>query len=270
MTDVDLQAHAIAYAFAGHAVLPLHWPSDRGCSCGRRCASPAKHPLTGSGKDDATTDVHQIGAWWQKWPAANIGIRPAPGTVVVDVDPRHGGAQALVAVLAGHALPATWTANTGGGGLHAWYRVGGELRGELCAGVDLKAPGGYVVAPPSRHMSGRRYEWATELPIAAAPPWLAAAMRKPPPPPVRLARPAGAVGSSSAADDGLVRIVLDAAPGERNRRLHWAACRAAERGAPQQLLERLHEAAVGIGLHPTEVERTIRSALRSTGTVTAA
>jgi hypothetical protein len=254
--------HAVAYARARQPVLPLHWPTPDGCSCRRPdCPSPAKHPLTDHGKDDATTDVKKIGTWWAIWPQANIGLRPVDGIVVLDVDPRHGGATALAALLdePGRTLPHTLTANTGGGGLHIWYRCPGPYRGQLAPGVDVKSASGYVVAPPSVHISGRPYTWATAVDIAPAPAWLRTLLRRAPAP--TGGRPLHVVGGR--ADDGLVRTVIEAQEGGRNRALHWSACRAAERGAPAELLDQLRAAARSIGLDDHEIERTIRSALNA-------
>jgi hypothetical protein len=44
--------------------------------------------------------------------------------------------------------------------------------GRLGQGLDIRAAGGYVVAPPSHHASGHRYEWANTGNIADAPPSL--------------------------------------------------------------------------------------------------
>jgi hypothetical protein len=52
---------------------------------------------------------------------------------------------------------------SGGGGRHLFCQhPGGEAHGGtdiLGAGVDVKADGGYVIAPPAVHASGQRYEW---------------------------------------------------------------------------------------------------------------
>lgn len=256
----NLIEHAAAYARAGLAVAPLHNPTGSGCSCGdRECRSVGKHPRTRNGKDDATTDIKRVGSWWVIWPDANIGLRPAEGVVVLDVDPRAGGATSLAELLdgPGRELPPTLTANTGGGGLHIWYRCPGPYRGQLAPGVDLKGHGGYLVAPPSLHASGRRYSWASALDIAPAPEWLRRLIRRPAVP--SLAR---SIATGGSADDGLVRTVAEAAEGGRNAALHWAACRAAERGAPAALLGRLRDAARSAGLEDREIERTLRSALR--------
>src|SRR2546430_285237 len=65
-------------------------------------------------------------------------------------------------------------------------------------GLDFKATGGFVVAPPSVHASGRRYEWSpgrspSEIPLAALPEWLGDAARRPSPG-ARMPRGSGAVG----------------------------------------------------------------------------
>jgi len=245
-TAPDLMSHALAYARAGLDVLPL--------------TPGGKTPLgalVAHGKDNATHDAEQVRDWWVQCPTANIGVRPAAGVVVVDVDPRDGGATALVELTRPHGgLTPTRTAWTGGGGLHAWYRAGGPFKAKLCAGVDLKHRTGYVVAPPSVHLNGRRYVWANDLPIAEAPPWLVALMAAPPP------RPLSTVSAgtfSGANDGGLVRLV--AAPGgDRHNRLFWAVRRAVERdGLTADLRARLVVAAASLG--DEEAERTIDCAI---------
>ncbi len=48
-----------------------------------------------------------------------------------------------------------------GSGMHYYFKhPGGEVRnsaGRLGPGLDIRADGGYVVAPPSRHPNGRTY-----------------------------------------------------------------------------------------------------------------
>jgi hypothetical protein len=54
---------------------------------------------------------------------------------------------------------------------------GGGASGVLGPGLDLKADGGYVIAPPSVHPSGEHYRWADDLSKtrpAPCPPWLVA------------------------------------------------------------------------------------------------
>lgn len=213
----------------------------------------------------ATTDPLRIADWWTRGPSANIAIRPSQGVVVVDVDPKHHGATNLVRWLDGRELPPTLTVNTGGEvtGLHAYYRMGaGPWRGELVDGVDLKAHDtGYVVAPPSIHPdTGRRYDWANDLPIAPAPEWLVAACRRPAALAVSPVDRGVDVGRGDRLT-GLVRTVLEAQPGQRNSRLNWAAYTGRDLDH-RQLSAALLLAAREIGLPVAEAERTIRSGLR--------
>jgi len=245
-STVDLLSHAVAYARAGLDVLAL--------TPGGKTPLGALVP---HGKDDATHDVEQVRDWWVQCPTANIGVRPPVGVVVVDVDPRNGGASALVTLTRQHGgLNPTWTARTGGGGLHAWYTAAGPLRARLCDGVDLKHHAGYVVAPPSLHSSGKRYCWGNSRPIAAAPTWLLTMMAAPPP--RSLPRVSGSF-FSGANDDGLIRLV--AAPGgDRHNRLYWATLRAVEQGRLTLALRgRLVTAAASLG--EDEAQRTIECAI---------
>lgn len=257
MTTSDAAELVPAYAEAGLAVLPLHTLRGGACTCGRPpgtgaddCHSPAKHPLTRHGKDDATTDLGTIAEWFARWPGCNWGVRPPLGTVVLDVDPRNGGATAITALQEEHGqLPPTLTARTGSGGLHIWLSYNGPTRGKLCTGVDIKSNSGYLVAPPSVHASGGVYTWVNQAPAAYAPQWVKNILN----PPIRLRPP----GERAGKIDPLILFVAGSQEGERNKRLYWAACRAHEAGLDP---EPLVEAAVGIGLSHLDATATVRSA----------
>jgi hypothetical protein len=163
-TSPDMLTHALAYAAKGWAVFPVYEiQGDGKCACrGSRVCQPGKHPRNAHGVSEATTDAGAIRAWWRQWPAAGIGIATGArsGLVVVDVDPRNDGDVNLPAWEASNgALPPTATVLTGGGGTHLVFYGSGKFPKELCKGVDLKSDGGYIVAAPSLHVSGRRYIW---------------------------------------------------------------------------------------------------------------
>lgn len=179
----DLLAHALRYG-ARRRVLPLHTIATGGrCSCGAAdCGTSAgKHPRTRRGIYDASADERVIRRWWGLFPDSNVGVVTGArsGLLVLDVDPRHGGDSALAELERQRgALPETVRALTGGGGVH-YYFAHGEVAPSrpVAPGLDVKASGGYVVAPPSLHVSGRRYAWEIgaapeEMPLARAPRWL--------------------------------------------------------------------------------------------------
>lgn len=60
--------------------------------------------------------------------------------------------------------------------MHIYFRhPGGNLRNRtgILAGVDFRGEGGYVVSPPSVHISGEQYQWQNESEdIALLPSWL--------------------------------------------------------------------------------------------------
>ncbi len=77
-------------------------------------------------------------------------------------------------------LPATVEAITGRG-RHLWWRLPSRAdvrnsAGQLGTGLDVRGAGGYVLAPPSLHPSGRRYAWSIDTAAALVdpPPWLLA------------------------------------------------------------------------------------------------
>ena len=161
-------AFALRYALNGWRVLPLQ-PG------GKAPAIPAAHPegdplrgkckgecgRPGHGVHDASSDPETIGGWWQRWPAANIGLALGDDLVAFDVDPRHGGT--LDALLKLGLDPSeTVTQRTAGGGWHVLYAKphGWQLVGAIphVPGIDVLAAGRYIVASPST-VNGKPYRW---------------------------------------------------------------------------------------------------------------
>ena len=158
---------ALAYGATGIAVFPGHSITrEGGCTCGEpNCGSPGKHPRIKQWQQDASTDAETIRRWWRRWPSANVCIATGStsGIVVLDVDPRHGGAESLETLEREHGpLPKTPTVLTGGGGLHHYFAHPGKRvpnKVSVFPGIDIRGDGGFVVAPPSRHVSGKEYSW---------------------------------------------------------------------------------------------------------------
>jgi len=200
---VNLLDAALSYAARGWPVFPVHTPTEGKCSCDRHnCDRSGKHPRTAHGLKDASTDPEQIRAWWTTWPTANIGLRTGNGLVVVDCDPGRSDTEGFE-----RALPDTLTVHTGGGGRHYFFRGKAPCsQNRLAPGVDVRGEGGYVVAAPSLHASGRSYSWdvGSSEELAELPAELAeAAARKPAPAPgapsVPLRAPAAVPAASPAA-----------------------------------------------------------------------
>lgn len=143
-----------------------------------------KKPTKGSqGYKDATTDLRKITEWWKNHPERNIGIATGgkSGFFALDIDPRHLGDESLHMLEDKFGmLPETVSVKTGANGSHYYFKMpkGRNLKfkNSIRPGIDIKANGGYVVAPPSVHPeTGREYEWDNpidEHDIAEAPEWL--------------------------------------------------------------------------------------------------
>lgn len=226
----ELGAAAQAYAARGWRVFPLHSIRaellDLVCTCGRAdCSSPGKHPRLRHGVLEASSDPAQVAAWWTEWPDANVGLATGVGSgvYVIDLD----GAEA-VEVWDDLGFPNGWRSITGNG-VHLLYSIAEPLASthwKLGRGIDTRGDGGYIVAPPSRHKSGRTYAWVEGLRLEghppSLPPVLAAALAP------TLATPAGApaltFGGSSTYGSGVLRHAVErvhAAPeGARNSTLN--------------------------------------------------
>lgn len=135
-------------------------------------------------------DKAEISRWFERCPGSNIGIVTGQisNLVVIDIDPRHGGDESLCRLEERHGrLPRTMTVQTGGGGRHLYFAAPADpvpLRSRvgIVEGIDIRAEGGLVVAPPSIHPSGRAYAWidGEEEPQtpAALPRWMVSLIRR--------------------------------------------------------------------------------------------
>jgi hypothetical protein len=244
-----------------------------------------KLPLTEHGCKDATEDTDKVREWWTRFPSANVAIATGRGLLVVDIDGEQGRASLELLEQRHAPLPRTLTAKTGGGGLHLYFHLVtqlGNTAGKLGPGIDTRGDGGYVIAPPSIHSSGQRYEWDQNEEMAAAPPWLIRLL-SPPPRREPHARPISDIHMRSptlapAPVDGVcsaygqaalereAEAVAKAADGQRNHSLNRAAFSLGQLVAGGELDEhlvrdRLAEAALACGLPEREVAATLESGL---------
>ena len=208
--STSLSENAQSYSDLGFSVFPCHGTLNHGdrlvCTCGKPdCKDIAKHPRTAHGVKDATRDRSRIELYFSGPNiVANIGIAAGEpsGVSVLDVD----DPAALTALESVHGpLPKTWTVETGSGGRHFYFRH--DERWQQCknavkfaGGLDIRTTGGYVLAPPSRHKTGKNYRWlvppdACEL--ATAPDWLLLLIPKRDEPKPKPASPAGAACAAS-------------------------------------------------------------------------
>ncbi len=256
-----LRAHR-SHWWAGPWPMP---PRGRLCSRASRAGSPRSRP-TGSTTPPPT--LNRIRAWWSLTPLANIAAPTGhPGFDVLDVDVRTDGSGGLF-----------WQARTAGllgdgsGRADPVRRAAPALPGDRAAQQQRARPAPRLpwpwrlraaptIAGPHRGLRrrsneviaartdpGRPLDWAAVtallIPTAAAVP----APRGP--------RPAVRPGPDPT--PWLAAHVARQPEGNRDNALFWAACRAAEAGAPD--LAPLVDAAVSAGLPEAQARRTIRSA----------
>lgn len=149
-------------------------------------AARDKRPSVGAGWPDWPATRESVTAHYAAHPDDNIGMRTGGGLVVLDIDVWDGGDDSIAELEREHGkLPATVTSVTGSGGFHKLYRgprnlQSANLRAIGIPGIEIKAAGCQIVAPPSVHPdTGRLYVWHPNHPliereIAPLPDWLAA------------------------------------------------------------------------------------------------
>jgi hypothetical protein len=255
-------ATALDYAARGFAVFPC-WPQSKAPACRR-------------GFKDATTNPATVRRWWIARPDYNVAFATGitSGVWVLDIDGSIG-AVALADLEAKHGpLPSTLCSITASG-THFWFRADGSIPSSvarIAAGLDVRADGSCVLAPPSVHPDGPVYRWTNDRPPAPAPEWLIRLTRKPAPTPItsQIRRPCHADAYVRAALDAEIGALAHTPPGARNHALNRASFCLHQLVAGGELdanevRARLVEAATINGLMtdpadgPRSVERTIAS-----------
>ena len=153
MREISLKEWIKYYTYRGLEIFP--------------CIRNKKNPLTANGFKDASSDEQVINGWWDKYPDANIGLPTGKvnNLVVVDVDVKNdaGGMDSLQQLLEECGEFDTRVVRTPSGGLHYYFSYPQDeeiikCRTNLRPGIDIRADGGYVVAPGSS-IDGNAYEF---------------------------------------------------------------------------------------------------------------
>jgi len=143
---------AIAYVDRGWSVIPIR--------------AGEKRPLIEWAQyQDQRSDKQQLRQWFRETTDANIAVvtGQVSDLVVVDIDTQVpartvNGIQTM--------FPTPYVVRTPSGGFHLYYAypIDVEIRNSAGAGLDIRAQGGYVVAPPSHSTKyDRGYQWADEI-----------------------------------------------------------------------------------------------------------
>ena len=133
-----------------------------------------KAPATKRGLRDWSDNPEQARFWWgvdeyegQGDPQRGVAIvcgQCSHGIIVIDVDVHDVDGLATLREweLTHGKLPETWTAITGSGGRHYYYRSNREIKPKpnTTMGIDVRGDGSYVMAPPTIHPNGEPTEWS--------------------------------------------------------------------------------------------------------------
>lgn len=261
-SDNDLYRAAQALVIDGQPVFPCKTQGTK-----------AKAPLTKNGLLDASLDRARVKSWWSAHRGAAIGIPTGIKWDVLDVDTKNGADGRIhlprlnqLGLLNGCKR----VVRTPSGGWHLYFKAAPALtnRAHATLGLDVRARGGYVLAPPSwvddEDKSVGCYEDMGETTGSTDDPllWdLIVANLAPVDTDTR--QPIQLLPSERRASVAALREWLSMRQsGERNNALHWAVCRCIESNIdPHELVE----VALDIGLEEDEVLLTIGSALRRAG-----
>ena len=278
--EFNMKKIAVGYAAAyGWRIFPV--------------ARLTKTPLTSNGFHDASTDIEQIHAWWERWPGANIGLACAlSGIIAIDGDPCHYDDESYD-MLDSLERVDTVVQSTPTSGQHWLFRLpenetlSNSNKG-LPPGFDVRA-NGYILLPPSivryqgedavakQTLDGytARYEWMggygpDTAKIAALPKFLLERLRhkteRTIPPRVSTNGTAPNSRYAAAALEKELDELARTREGGRNIQLNNSAFNLGQLVAGgaldrQEVGDQLLRVALSIGLDEREAARTIRSGL---------
>lgn len=247
------------YESQGLTYFPLYGITNGACRCkaGKDCGgNTGKHPIY-PWKGQASRKPRSTD---------NIGISTDP-LIVIDLDGDVGESS-----LADY--PRTFTTSTGHG-YHLWYRADPSKAIKSLVGwkpkVDIRAMGGLLVVPPSRHRNGGTYRHVHGETIQPVPKWLLDELPEKGETKRRIGHEV--VVSEQSTHPVMVPIIqrlveqMESWDQSRNATLFRLACRYFELADAKLLgadaLQELFDAAMRTGLTSDEIERTLLSASKS-------
>lgn len=116
--------------------------------------------------------IDEVKEWWTKTPNANIGIVTGKinNLAVIDFDKHKPEYSEEIALEYFPENIETPTVLTPSGGLHLYFKypTKQELTNNtgILPAIDLRANGGYIIAPPSMNSKKKQYEWIDGLHIS--------------------------------------------------------------------------------------------------------
>ncbi len=148
------------YLFPTESILKSEGTKTFTCTCSlkEKCTSPGKHPLKGLLWVKSATTEPKIFSSLTRNKQVNYAVatgRLSPITkkylVVVDIDQKD---HELL-----KTLPSTFKYTTGSGGFHYWFwsKIPVSNSQGILPKVDIRGTNGYVLVPPSKHISGKEY-----------------------------------------------------------------------------------------------------------------
>lgn len=193
--DTDFAAPsdwAAMYRGHGIQIVPAHYPDQRNAAFQwKRPALPEWKELQNQIVPDLTF-ARWYGPSGEHVMRAQMGILTGPASDnigVIDLDDQKTAAadfwwRGMLAEHNNSIEPETWEQVTGGGGRQLLFRFPAGFTIptiKTAIGVDIRGQGGFAVLPPSRHASGKTYDWKQgrgpyEIPIENAPEWLCEAI----------------------------------------------------------------------------------------------
>jgi hypothetical protein len=184
MKNNQILKEATQYIDYGWYVIPVYGITGAGCTCGKECKSPGKHPAIADWVHTCSRDTEQIYKWVKGKAESNIGIicGEKSGLFVLDIDGDSGMRTINDLEQEYEKLPETIEVVTGGGWRHLYFKYDDRVQEikstvRILEGVDIRSNGSFVVAPPSKHSSGGSYRFKEgcapgETEVADLPEWL--------------------------------------------------------------------------------------------------
>src|ERR1019366_8887256 len=147
------------------------------CECGEASCRAGKHPRIKSWVTRATKDPRQIADWAMRWPLANWAIH-CTEINVVDLDRKPGKPDGVTTLACWEDALGVTTPDsvrvTTGTGMQIYFQPGAlkTTANPDGTGIDVRAAGGYVMAPGSRHANGSVYRIDIDEGVEPCPEWM--------------------------------------------------------------------------------------------------